>query len=69
MTPEEQERLKACAAEIADIFYKNTPLTALENLETIEQHLRQQWLDIIGPQIGFFLSNRQPEQKWDGPEP
>jgi hypothetical protein len=53
MTPEELERIQVCASEIAKILYKNTPLSELANLETIEKHLRQQWLDLLGPQIGF----------------
>ena len=60
MTPEEKERLKACAAEIAEIIYKNTPDTELLSLETIEKHIREQWIELVGPEIGFFYqaSNR-----------
>jgi hypothetical protein len=66
MTPEQKERLKACAAEIAEIMYTNTPVSELSSLETIEKHIREQWLELVGPEVGFFLSNRQPEQNQDG---
>jgi hypothetical protein len=66
MTPEEKERLKACAAEIAEIIYKNTPDTELSSLETIEKHIREQWIELVGPEIGFFLSSGQQEQNKDG---
>lgn len=54
MKPEERERLKACHDEIAQILYRNSPPESLEDLESIEQHLRQQWLEVMGPDIAFF---------------
>ena len=54
MTPEELERLQSGTAEIAKILYNNTPPSELTSLENIEKHLRQQWLEKVGPQIGFF---------------
>ena len=54
MTPEQKERLKACAAEIAEIMYTNTPVSELSSLETIEKHIREQWLELVGPEVGFF---------------
>jgi hypothetical protein len=69
LTPDEQERLQAYSAEIAKILYKNTPPEALDSLESIERHLRKQWLEMVGPQVAFFLSKKQPEQKKDVPEP
>jgi hypothetical protein len=59
-------RLKACAAEIAEIMYTNTPASELSSLETIEKHIREQWLELVGPEVVFFLSNRQQEQNQDG---
>ena len=58
MTPEEQARLQAHTAEIAKILYKNTPAEALESLETIEGHLRKQWIEIVGPQVAFFYQRK-----------
>lgn len=55
MNPEDRERLKACHDEIAQILYRNSPSESLEDLESIEQHLRQQWLEVMGPDIAFFL--------------
>ncbi len=54
MTPEQKQRLKSCAAEIAEIMYKNTPTSELSSLETIEKHIREQWLEVVGPEVGFF---------------
>jgi hypothetical protein len=54
MTPEEQEQFQFFSAEIAKILYNNTPPSELTSLENIEKHLRQQWLEKVGPQIGFF---------------
>lgn len=54
MTPEELERLEFLTAEISKILYDNTPPSELTSLENIEKHLRQQWLETVGPQIGFF---------------
>ncbi|WP_293337270.1 hypothetical protein [Microcoleus sp. CAWBG58] len=67
MTPEEQERLESCAAEIAKIWHNNTPPSELTSLENMEKHLRQQWLETLGPQIGFFLSKKQQEQNKGDP--
>ncbi len=44
MTPEEQERIKACTQEIAEIQYRNSDKTSLRTLEGIEQTVRQQML-------------------------
>ncbi|MCT7964706.1 hypothetical protein NG791_28945 [Laspinema sp. D1] len=65
MNSEDRERLKACHDEIAQILYRNSPPESLENLENIEEHLRQQWLEVMGPDIAFFLSKQQPGQKKD----
>ena len=69
MNREEVERLKELSDEMAQILYRNTPVEALENLGTIEQHLRQQWIEVIGPKVGFFLLKQQREQTKDTPEP
>jgi hypothetical protein len=65
MTPEELEQLQFFSAKIAKILYNNTPPSELTSLENIEKHLRQQWLEKVGPQIGFFLSKKQQEQNKD----
>jgi hypothetical protein len=68
MTPDEQARLQAHTAEIAKILYRNTLPEALKSLETIEGHLRKQWIEIVGLQVAFFLSKKQREQTKDVPE-
>ncbi|WP_442922224.1 hypothetical protein [Microcoleus sp. B4-D4] len=67
MTHEELEQLQFFSAEIAKILYNNTPPSELTSLENIEKHLRQQWLEKVGPEIGFFLSKKQQEQNKDDP--
>ena len=68
MTPDEQGRLQAYTAESAKFLYRNTPPEALESLETIEGHLRKQWIEMVGPQVAFFLSKKPREQTKDVPE-
>ena len=68
MTPDEQARLQAHTAEIAKILYRNTPPEALESLEAIEGHLRKQWIEIVGPEVAFFLSKKPQEQIKGVPE-
>lgn len=68
MTPDEQARLQAHTSEIAKILYRNTPPEALDNLETIEGHLRKQWIERVGPEVAFFCSKKPREQTKDVPE-
>lgn len=56
MTPEEQERLRACTQEIAEILYRNSDKAKLKNLEGIEQTVRQQMLEHVSPKVALFLS-------------
>lgn len=64
MTPEQLKRLQACTSEIAEILYENTPGSELKSLETIEKYLREQWLEIMGPQIGgFFIKKTTGTEK------
>ena len=67
MTPDEQERLQAYSAEIAKILYKNTPPEALDSLESIERHLRKQWLEMVGPQVAFFYQRKNGNRKRTSP--
>ncbi len=39
-------------------MYTNTPVSELSSLETIEKHIREQWLELVGPEVGFFGSNK-----------
>jgi len=56
MTPEDQKRLEACSAEIAEILYRNSNLEGLNSLEGIEQTVRQQMLEEVSPRVALFLS-------------
>lgn len=56
MTPEDIKRLQACSTEIAEILYRNTPESELENLDGIEQSVRCQMLEHVSPKVALFLS-------------
>lgn len=56
MTPEDIERLQACSREMAEILYRNTPESELENLDGIEQSVRRQMLEHVSPKVALFLS-------------
>lgn len=60
MTPEDQARLKACTAEIAEILYRNSNSEKLDSLEGIEQTVREQVLQEVSPRIALFLSTSRP---------
>jgi hypothetical protein len=65
MTPEEQDRLRACTQEIAEILYRNSDKVALTTLEGIEQTVRQQMLEQVSPEVALFLSTIKPERNVD----
>lgn len=65
MTPEEQERLRACTQEIAEILYRSSDKQVLKTLEGIEQTVRQQMLEHVSPNVALFLSNIKPVQRED----
>lgn len=56
MTPEDQARLDACTAEIAEILYRNSDSEGLDSLEGIEHTVRQQMLKEVSPRVALFLS-------------
>lgn len=61
MTPEKQERLKACLQDLATLLYEETDKSELTDLESIEKTVRQQMLEHVGPEIALFLSRKQQE--------
>ena len=66
MTPQDQERLEACSAEIAEILYRNSAPEGLESLAGIEQTVRQQMLvEVSPPSCPFFLSTNKHLQAED----
>jgi hypothetical protein len=58
MTPQEEQRLEACVAEIAQILYNNTPPEKITSLEEIEKTVRQQMMEHVSPRIALFLSKK-----------
>ena len=62
MPPQDQERLAACSAEIAEILHRNSNPEGLESLEGIEQTVRQQMLVEVSPRVALFLSTNRPLQ-------
>jgi hypothetical protein len=62
MTPEKEKVLKEHIQAIAKILYEETSPEQLRNLESIEATVRHQVTEYVSPQIGIFLSNKQPEQ-------
>ncbi len=65
MTPEDQERLRACTREIAEILYRNSDKAVLKTLEGIERTVRQQMLEQVSPDVALFLSTVKPVVRED----
>lgn len=63
MLPEDQERLEACTAEIAEILYRNSAPEGLDSLEGIEHRVRQQMLEEVSPRVALFLSTNRRTQR------
>lgn len=68
MTPEEQERIRVCSQEIAEILYRNSDKASLNTLEGIEQTVRQQMLEHVSPEIALFLSTVPSDRAKDESE-
>lgn len=60
MTLEDQKRLEACAAEIAEILYRDSNREGLDSLEGIEQTVRRQMLEEVSPRVALFLLTSRP---------
>lgn len=68
MTPEQQRELDHHLQAIAKILYQEAEPTKLESLAGIEETIRQQTLEYITPQMGFFLSKKRKELRQAGGE-
>jgi len=68
MTPEKHKALEEHIEAIAKILFEETEPEDLESLAKIEATVRDQTLEHITPQIGFFLSNKVQGQKQDESE-
>ena len=67
MTPEEEKELKEHLGAIAKILYQQTKPEQVKTLAQIESTVREQTLQYITPQLGFFLSNKAREPHQDEP--
>lgn len=63
MTPEKQKALEEHIEAIATILYEETQAEELESLAKIETIVRDQTLEYITPQIGFFLLSKLQAQQ------
>ena len=68
MTPEKQKELENHIEAIAKILYEETEPKDLTSLAKIEEVVREQTLEHITPQIGFFLSRKRRKPKQEGGE-
>jgi hypothetical protein len=63
MNQEKQERIKACLEELSTLLYEEADKSKLTDLESIEKTVRSQVLQLVGPEIALFLSNKKLGQK------
>lgn len=54
MTPEKEQKLAKHVKAIAALLYEETEPEQLESLALIEATVREQTLQYITPQLGFF---------------
>jgi hypothetical protein len=71
MTPEKQQKLEAHLNAIrlkprfanAELLYEEADSEKVQTLEGIEETIREQTLEYITPQLGFFLSKKRQTLK------
>jgi hypothetical protein len=63
MTPEAEKELTEHVEAIAKILYRQAKPEQVKTLAQIEAKVREQTLEYITPQLGFFLSNKLPKHK------
>ncbi len=56
MTPEELKEVQYHAQQIAKVLYSDTDPATIQTLGGIETVVRQKILELVGPEIGVFLS-------------
>ena len=61
MTPEKQQELNQHIQAIAEILYQDAEPEKIASLQAIEKTIREQTLESITPQLGFFCSQKPPE--------
>lgn len=62
MTPSEKVRVRECVQELSEILYRNTSSDKCQTLEGIEKAVREHLLESVGPEMAFFLSNKELKQ-------
>jgi hypothetical protein len=68
MTPDRQEQLNQHIQAIAEILYQEVDREQIANFEGIEQTIREQTLEYITPQLGFFYPKNYPNNDWKNQE-
>ena len=61
MTPSEKVRVQECVQQLSEILYRNTSSDKCQSLEDIEKVVREHLLESVGPDMAFFLFNKQLE--------
>lgn len=68
MTPDKQQELNQHIQALAKILHEEVDPQKIQTLEGIEAKIREQILEYITPQLGFFLSQKLQELKQEDPE-
>jgi hypothetical protein len=63
MTPEEAQSIQEHSTAIAEILYRNSDPESIKDLGDIERIVRQHMLEIVGPQVGIFLSKQRQKRQ------
>ena len=59
MNPEDKERLETCITEIADILYRNSSSSDLQqDFEHLENTIREKILLHVSPKSAFFYQKK-----------
>jgi hypothetical protein len=68
MNPKKKQELDQHLQAIAEILYEEAESDKLETLGGIEETIREQTLEYITPQLGFFLSRKKQELRQEESE-
>lgn len=63
MTPDKQEQLNQHIQAIAEILYQEADKEQIAHFEGIEETIREQTLEYITPQLGFFYPKNHPNNR------
>ena len=59
MTPSDKIIVQECVQQLSEVLYRNTRSDKCQSLEDIEKVVREHLLESVGPEMAFFLSNKQ----------